>query len=278
MPHHFNSGSINRSRNQGSTKIHSKKSPPTYHPANEFSGTGVTKSTKKFTKAKNEQFFKGAEIPNIPTPIGSILHGAFEKGAEVNRRFFADPEYKALITKKPKKSVLAAGKYKPLRIKTSMDDKSKATALTQSDFEAMSASQKEESYKGYSKLRSEGKIDAYGNVHPNYRKEFIRHTDTKGNVTYRETYMKSGADSGGSGGVPESRKNVVTTKSVGGKSILTTEGEVAENKAATETQAEIKLTKRRIKARGRKTNIYTSSSGKTTDKLILGKKSILGLV
>lgn len=269
MPHHHGK----------SGKSMGVSQKPTYHHANEFSGvTSKPANTKKFTKAKNEQFFKGAEIPNIPTPIGSILHGAFEKGAEVNRRFFADPEYKALITKKPKKSVLAAGKYKPLRIKTSMDDKSKATALTQSDFEAMSFAQKEESYKGYSKLRSEGKIDAYGNVHPNYRREFIRHKDKEGNITYRETYMKSGADSGGSGGVPESRKNVVTTKSVGGKSILTTEGEVAENKAATETQAEIKLTKRRIKARGRKTNIYTGSSGEAKDKLILGKKSLLGMV
>jgi len=138
----------------------------------------------------------------------------------------------------------------------------------------MSFAQKEESYKGYSKLRSEGKIDAYGNVHPNYRREFIRHKDKEGNITYRETYMKSGAgDDGGS-----SRANVVTTKSVGGKSILTTEGEVAENKAATEKQTETKLTKRRIKARGRKTNIYTGSSGEAKDKLILGKKSLLGMV
>jgi hypothetical protein len=265
MPHHHG-------KSGKSMRVSQK---PTYHHANEFSGvTSKPANTKKFTKAKNEQFFKSAEIPNIPTPIGSLLHGAFEKGAEVNRRFFADPNAKAPILNKKRKSVLEAGKYKPLRIKTSIDDKSKATALTQSDFEAMSLAQKEESYKGYLKLRSEGKIDAYGNVHPNYRREFIRHKDKEGNITYRETYMKSGAgDDGGS-----SRANVVTTKSVGGKSILTTEGEVAENKAATEKQTETKLTKRRIKARGRKTNIYTGSSGEAKDKLILGKKSLLGMV
>ena len=221
-----------------------------------------------------EHLWDKLRIPKFPPLAGALLHGAFEKGAEVNRRFFADPNAKTPILNKKRKSVLEAGKYKPLRIKTSMDDKSKATALTQSDFEAMSLAQKEESYKGYSKLRGEGKIDAYGNVHPNYRREFIRHKDKEGNITYKETYMKSGAgDDGGS-----SRANVVTTKNVGGKSILTTEGEVAENKSATDKQAEIKLTKKRIKARGRKINIYTGSSGEAKDKLILGKKSILGLV
>ena len=77
---------------------------------------------------------------------------------------------------------------------------------------------------------------------------------------------------GGNGGPP-------VKKVVGGQTILAaapTEAEVSQSDAT--NAAETKLTKRRVKARGRKMNIYTSSSGKTTDKLILGKKSLLGMV
>ena len=62
-------------------------------------------------------------------------------------------------------------------------------------------------------------------------------------------------------------------KVVGGQTILAaapTEAEVSQSDAA--NAAETKLTKRRVKARGRKMNIYAQSK----DKLILGKKSLLG--
>ena len=62
-------------------------------------------------------------------------------------------------------------------------------------------------------------------------------------------------------------------KVVGGQTILAaapTEAEVSQSDAT--NAAETKLTKRRVKARGRKMNIYAQSK----DKLILGKKSLLG--
>ena len=92
-----------------------------------------------------------------------MLTPLFEKGAKENRRFFADPNYKTSILKMDRPSVLEAGKYKPLTVVTSLDNR-KSPALTQSKFESMSASQKEKSYKDYMKLRSEGKIDAAGNI------------------------------------------------------------------------------------------------------------------
>jgi primase-polymerase (primpol)-like protein len=55
-----------------------------------------------------------------------------------------------------------------------------------------------------------------------------------------------------------------------------TDSEVSQSDTTNATGTE--LTARRVKKRGRKINIYTSSSGKTSDKLILGKKSLLGRV
>jgi len=240
--------------------------------ANEF--TGVTSKpfdSSKYKKAKNEQFYKAAEIPNFYTPVGAFFTSTLKKGAEADRRFFADPNHKTLITKTSKKSVIDAGKYKPLSVTKSNVKGYKSKALTQSDFESMSASQKEATYKDYTKLRSEGKIDAYGNTHPNYRREFIVHTNKDGTKEYRETYMKSGADDDGG----SSRANVVTTKNVGGKSILTTEGKVAEDKTSTKEYDE-----RITKKKGRRKNIRTSATGvtKTSADYSLGKKSLLGQV
>ena len=213
------------------------------HPANEFSGTGVstikkTNTSKSLTdfRERNLRIYKTKSDPHI------LLSGA---------RSFLEPGYKRDLDFFTNK-VLSSDKAK------------KNIGYTKEEFANLKPIKQDEVAKAFRTKRNKGFTDAYGNVHPNYRRE---------NIGGEMVYVPSGAaDDGGS-----SRTNVVT-KSVGGKSILTTEGEVAENKAATEKQTETKLTKRRIKARGRKTNIYTSSSGKTTDKLILGKKSILGLV
>ena len=65
----------------------------------------------------------------------------------------------------------------------------------------------------------------------------------------------------------------VVKKVVGGQTLLArspTEAEVSQSDAT--NAAETKLTKRRVKARGRKMNIYSQSK----DKLTLGKKSLLG--
>ena len=75
-------------------------------------------------------------------------------------------------------------------------------------------------------------------------------------------------DPGGNGGPP-------VKKVVGGQTILAaapTEAEVSQSDAA--NAAETKLTKRRVKARRRKMNIYAQSK----DKLTLGKKTLLGYV
>ena len=67
----------------------------------------------------------------------------------------------------------------------------------------------------------------------------------------------------------------VVKKVVGGQTLLArspTEAEVSQSDAT--NAAETKLTKKRIKARGRKMNIYAQAK----DKLILGKKSLLGYV
>ena len=95
------------------------------------------------------------------------------------------------------------------------------------------------------------------------------------NTLREKTNYKTNQDiinQGGNGGPP-------VKKVVGGQTLLAqgpTEAEVSQSDAT--NAAETKLTKRRVKARGRKMNIYTSASGQTKDKLILGKKSLLGMV
>ena len=99
-----------------------------------------------------------------------------------------------------------------------------------------------DSYKAYMKGRQEGTLDAYG-----------------------RTISKSG----------NGDTRPVVEKNVGGQTILAaapTEAEVSQSDAA--NAAETKLTKRRVKARGRKMNIYAQSK----DKLTLGKKTLLGVV
>ena len=107
-------------------------------------------------------------------------------------------------------------------------------------FLSKSSEEQEKEYKSYIRGRQEGTIDAYGNP----------------------------ISKGGNGGPP-------VKKVVGGQTILAaapTEAEVSQSDAA--NAAETKLTKRRVKARGRKMNIYAQSK----DKLTLGKKSLLGVV
>ena len=97
-----------------------------------------------------------------------------------------------------------------------------------------------DSYSKYMKSRTSGEIDAYGNP-------ISQHRD----------------------GPP------VVKKVVGGQTLLAqgpTDAEVSQSDAT--SAAETKLTKRRVKARGRKMNVYAQSK----DKLILGKKSLLGMV
>jgi hypothetical protein len=94
---------------------------------------------------------------------------------------------------------------------------------------------------------------------------------------YRKTrldIMRSGQNPFGED-EPGRRDGPVVEKFVGGRTILAqapTEAEVSQSDAT--NAAETKLTKRRVKARGRKMNIYAQAK----DKLKLGKKSLLGYV
>ena len=96
------------------------------------------------------------------------------------------------------------------------------------------------------------------------------------NILREKTNYKTNQDiinQGGNGG------GSVIKKVVGGQTLLAqapTEAEVSQSDAT--NAAETKLTKRRANKRGRTMNIYTSSSGKAKDKLVLGKKSLLGMV
>ena len=227
------------------------------------------KEKKNFT---SESFFKKpySESPKVMVGALKFLEPTLDKSAENTRRFFADPNYKRpTIFPGADGSVLSKGKYKPLTTTTNIK-KYKSPSLTQSDFNKMSLTEKEKSYKDYMKLRSEGKIDAYGNTHPNYRREFIVHTNKDGTKEYRETFLKSGNDNVKNDAQIAATKNVVTSKNVGGSTILTTEGKIAEDQA----QAE-EYDTRKTKRRGRRRTILTSQTG-ATGNLVLGKPSLLG--
>ena len=272
----YRSTSSSKTKKSSSPKKSPTRNTVNNNNPNEFSGlTSKPFDSSKFTKAKNEQFYKAAEIPKFPTIAGGLLYGPLKKGAEVNRRFFADSDAKTPLLNKERKSVLDAGKYKPLGVTKSNVKGYKSKSLTQSDFESMSASQKEKTYKNYSKLRSEGKIDAYGNTSANFRREFIVHSNADGTKEYRETFLKTDNDRGNNSDTKLTRANVVTTKNVGGKSILTTEGKIDEDK-----KTKTKYDERETKKKGKRKNILTSQKGvmKTSADYSLGKKSLLGQV
>ena len=89
------------------------------------------------------------------------------------------------------------------------------------------------------------------------------------NILREKTKYTTAADT------PKDNDGPPVKKVVGGQTLLAqgpTEAEVSQSDAT--NAAETKLTKRRVKARGRKMNIYAQAK----DKLILGKKSLLGYV
>ena len=87
------------------------------------------------------------------------------------------------------------------------------------------------------------------------------------NILREKTKYTTAADT------PKDNDGPPVKKVVGGQTLLAqgpTEAEVSQSDAT--NAAETKLTKRRVKARGRKMNIYSQSK----DKLTLGKKTLLG--
>ena len=250
----------------GSSAFSRTKRKKINYNANEFSGSGKNVDTAKFRDQRYEQFFNAAEIPKLPG-VTRMLTPLFEKGAKQNRKFFADPNYKTPILKRDKPSVLEAGKYKPLTVVTSLDNR-KSKALTKSKFESMSASQKDKSYKDYMKLRSEGKIDAYGNTAAGFRREFTVFTKKDGTKEYRETFIKSDNNNVEKEARAATR-NVVTSKNVGGKTILTTEGKVADDQ-----QAQTEYDARKTKKRGRRKLIFQQATSKD---FTLSKPILLGV-
>ena len=250
----------------GSSAFSRTKRKKINYNANEFSGTGKNVDTSKFRDQRYEQFFNAAEIPKLPG-LTRMVTPLLEKGARENRRFFADQNYKTSILKIDKPSVLEAGKYRPLKVVTSLEDR-KSPALTKSEFESMSAAQKDKSYKDYMKLRSEGKIDAYGNTAAGFRREFTVFTKKDGTKEYRETFIKSDNNNVEKEARAATR-NVVTSKNVGGKTILTTEGKLADDQ---QTQTEYDA--RKTKKRGRRRLIFQQGTSKD---FTLSKPILLGV-
>ena len=102
----------------------------------------------------------------------------------------------------------------------------------------------DEGYKEYMKDRSAGKIDAAGNINPNF-----------------------GRDNGGN----QSTQPIIVERNIGGSTVQTTEAKLAEEKAESE-----EYDARKTKRRGRRRTILTSQTG-ATGNLQLGKRSLLGV-
>ena len=102
----------------------------------------------------------------------------------------------------------------------------------------------DEGYKEYMKDRSAGKIDAAGNINPNFGR------DNCGN---------------------QSTQPIIVERNIGGSTVQTTEAKLAEEKAQSE-----EYDARKTKRRGRRRTILTSQTG-ATGNLQLGKRSLLGV-
>ena len=236
-------GSYSRSRNQGGvkttvtsnnnrTRIQNEKQKEfkkTYQ-ANEFSGTGKTVDTSKFRDLRLNRFYEGGEVT---TPFISLkpFEKVLKKGSVKTRKFFADPENTNLLGTNKKISVLDAGKFKY-----------KGKVLTRSDFESMSASQQEATYKTYMSERSSGMIDAYGNP---------------GSATR--------------GGPDNNAPPILQKKVVGGRTLVAeapTSTEIAEKEEAEKYDA------RKTKKRGRRRTIFQQGTSKD---FTLSKPILLGV-
>ena len=99
----------------------------------------------------------------------------------------------------------------------------------------------DEGYKEYIRDRSAGKIDAAGNINPNF-----------------------GRDNGGN----QSTQPIIVERNIGGSTVQTTEAKLAEEKAQSE-----EYDARKTKRRGRRRTKLTSQTG-ATGNLQLGKKSL----
>ena len=102
----------------------------------------------------------------------------------------------------------------------------------------------DEGYKEYIRDRSAGKIDAAGNINPNFGR------DNDGN---------------------QSTQPIIVERNIGGSTVQTTEAKLAEEKAQSE-----EYDARKTKRRGRRRTRLTSQTG-ATGNLQLGKKSLLGV-
>jgi len=212
--------------------------------------TYKTYGTKKDAEDANLKNFQQSRKNKVKDAkiIGSlgVLKGPLEYGAGVTSKFFTD---KVLTSSKAKKNI----------------------GYTRSEFAALSAKEKDKVYSNYMSNRMSGATDAYGNVSAGYSREKVVHTNKDGTKVFKNVIMKSG-DGGGDN---QTRANVVTEKKVGGQTILTTEGKVAEEKSKSD-----EYDVRKVKKEGRKRYTLTSSKGVTqvSDDYSLGKKSLLGTV
>ena len=195
------------------------------------------------TAAKTNLFINQGAINTKNTlkgPVLSVASPFFEKGSIKTRTYFLDD---VLTSKKAKKNI----------------------GYTQDEFKKLSSTKQEEVYKSYLDNRMSGATDAFGNVSAGYSREKVVHTNKDGTKEFKEVILKSG-----NGSNTQERANVVTEKNVGGTTILTTEGKVAEEKAEAE-----EYDARKTKKRGRRRTILTSQTG-ATGNLVLGKPSLLG--
>ena len=252
MPGHFG-----RSHSHGDKKSNNKTSSnnnvgsslhggPKYKapPSQKF--TSYTKQNlnpNNDTAAKTSLFKqRGAtKIQNMYMGAASVTKPFFKAGSVKTRTYFVDD---VLTSKRAKKNI----------------------GYTQKEFENLATAKQEEVYKDYLANRSSGKTDAFGNVSAGYSREKIVHTNKDGTKEFRESIVRTD----GGGGNNQARANVVTTKNVGGTTILTTEGKVAEDKMKSE-----EYDSRKTKRKGRRNTILTSQRG-ASGNFILGKPTLLG--
>jgi hypothetical protein len=239
------STTTSRSYNPGAGGVVEHTSTKKSTPSKSYSvkGTLSDPNEKDDTAAKISSF-KGAgatKIQNQYMGVFSPLKVPLKAGSRKTRTYFYED---VLTSKRAKKNI----------------------GYTQYEFNKLSSTKQEEVYKDYLDKRMSGQTDAAGNISPGYSKVRTVHTDKYGNKSFKESIVRTDG-----GDDPKMRENVVTEKKVGGTTILTTEGKVAEDKAKSEEYDE-----RKTKRRGRRRTILTSQTG-ATGNLQLGKRSLLGV-
>jgi len=228
------------------------------------SDAGFENSVKKNQNKKNKftDLTKDVTNPNDDTEAKASLF------REAGVTEFRNREYKPPIATLLGEVLAPASRYNRDFFKNEVLGKGGFKNTSKKDFERKTVTEQEKIYGNYFSDRQSGKVDAYGNLSPNYSVENVAHRNKDGTMTTRQVTMNRNGDGSKSLEQPKVASQMdnsdVKSSMIMADKTAPTDIEFTQDQSALET-----------KKRGRKRTILTSVTGDTSN-VTLGKKTLLG--